>query len=111
MDAGKAKVLVIESDRAFGDRLVAALSAARNPSVEISRAGNLRAGLDLLDRERPDALFLSLALSDVPGLDAYRAVAARMPHLPTIGIIPGGERAMATSAIVVGLHEVLERDE
>ncbi|MHB1219735.1 MAG: PAS domain-containing protein [Alphaproteobacteria bacterium] len=111
MDAGKAKVLVIESDRAFGDTLAAALSAMSNPSLEISRVGDLRSGLALLDREQPDVLFLSLALSDVPGLDAYRAVAARMPHLPAIGIIPTGERALATNAIVVGLHEVLEKGE
>ncbi|MCX7354956.1 MAG: PAS domain-containing protein [Alphaproteobacteria bacterium] len=111
MDAGKAKVLVIESDRAFSDVLVAALSAAPNRPAEIMHADDLRTGLAKLDRERPDTLFLSLSLSDVPGLDAYRAVAARMPHLPTIGIIPAGQRTMATSAIVVGLHEVLERDE
>jgi len=111
MGADKAKVLVIESDRAFGDRLAVALSAASNPSIEISRAMDLRSGLDLLDHERPDALFLSLTLSDVSGLDAYRAVAARMPHLPTVGIVPTGERTLATSAIVAGLHEVLERDE
>lgn len=111
MDAGKAKILVIESDRAFGDRLAAALSAAPGLFVEIIRAADLRTGLTYLERAQPDALFLSLSLSDVPGLDAYRAVAARMPHLPTIGIIPGGERALAKAAIVVGLHEVLERDE
>ena len=111
MDAGKAKVLVIESDRVFGDALASALSAAPGLSVEVLRADDLRSGLLKLDTDRPDALFLSLALSDVTGLDAYRALAARVSHLPTIGIIPAGERAMATAAIVVGLHEVLERDE
>ncbi len=111
MDAGKAKILVIESDRAFGDRLAAALSAAPGLSAEILRADDLQSGLVKLEAERPDVLFLSMALSDASGLDAYRAIAVRAPHVPSIGIIPAGERATATAAIVVGLHEVLERDE
>lgn len=110
MDAGKTKVMVIESDRVFGDALAGALLAASDWSLEISRADDLRSGLMQLDRERPDVLFLSLSLSDVPGLDAYRAVDARLPHLPTIGMVPAGARPLATAAIVMGLHEVLERD-
>lgn len=113
MDSGRVKVLLIESDTVFGERLTAALAAAPTVSspLEITRCDDLRSGLKYLDRARPDILFLSLGLSDVPGVDAYHGVTARMPHLPTIGIVPAGARALATAGIVVGIHEVLEHGE
>lgn len=110
MNAGQIKILVIENDVTFGDQLVAALLAT-NLSPEILRAGDLKTGLALLDRERPTVLFLSLTLPEMPGLDAYRAVSVRIPHLPVVAIVPVGERGLATAAIIVGMHEVLERNE
>src|SRR4051812_49261990 len=81
MGRGMATLLVIDDEtpilHAFG-------RVFRAPETRLLTATTARAGLELVGRERPDAVILDINLPDQSGLDAYtrlREIDARVPVL------------------------------
>ena len=77
------KVLVVDDEPVLGDLLRDAL---RDEGYDVVVAGDGRAALDLLVRERPDLVVMDVMMSGLDGRAAYRAMRSRgdLPDVPVV---------------------------
>ncbi|HXG04789.1 MAG TPA: response regulator [Candidatus Binatia bacterium] len=68
-------------------------------------------GLEVLDKRRPDAVFLDLAMPDLDGVEVLRRIRARDPDLPVVVISGWGSEEAIASARALGVTEVLRKPE
>ncbi|HXG05569.1 MAG TPA: response regulator [Candidatus Binatia bacterium] len=68
-------------------------------------------GLDLLDKVRPDAVFLDLVMPDMDGIEVLRRIRARDRDLPVVVISGWGTEEAIRQARTLGVTEVLRKPE
>jgi YesN/AraC family two-component response regulator len=74
------RTLVVDDEQLARDRLAGFL--ARLPGVElVGQAGNGVQALELIERERPDLVFLDVQM---PGMDGFEVVKALRPPTPHV---------------------------
>jgi PAS domain S-box-containing protein len=72
------RALVVEDEEALGDAVAGALVDA---GFQVDRAADGAAGLSKLRERAYDVVMCDLKMPKVDGIDFYREVAAKMPHL------------------------------
>jgi PAS domain S-box-containing protein len=79
--------------------------------VSLTSAVTLQEGHALIEKSKPDALFLDLNLPDSLGLDTYLATRKRFPGLPIVIITGIEDRALALEALRQGAQDYLLKRE
>jgi CheY-like chemotaxis protein len=68
-------------------------------------------GLEVLERTRPDAVFLDLVMPDLDGVEVLRRIRARDQELPVVIISGWGSDEAIEKARALGVTEVLRKPE
>ncbi len=109
---GKAKILVVDDDRAVGMVLAALLTQA---GYEAQHVGSGEQALAALAARRLDAILSDVRMPGMDGLELLLAVKKRAPEVPVILITAHGTIPLAVEAMKAGAAEFLlkpfDRDE
>lgn len=100
------RILVIEDQPAVAEVIADGLLEAGH-QVMIALGG--QEGLDILDRTRPDAVFLDLVMPDLDGVEVLRRIRARDATLPVVVISGWGSDEAIRQARALGVTEVLRK--
>jgi CheY-like chemotaxis protein len=68
-------------------------------------------GLGILEKTRPDAVFLDLAMPDLDGVEVLRRIRARDRDLPVVVISGWGTEEAIQKARALGVTQVLRKPE
>ncbi|MBI5409978.1 MAG: response regulator [Nitrospirae bacterium] len=79
------------------------------PATEIIKAPGVRQGLDILQQEKVDAVFIDYVLS-VTGINFLKEIKQRRIHAPAVVIVEKGKELEAAEAIKEGAYDYLIRD-
>jgi two-component system response regulator RegA len=99
-------VLIVDDDRAFGERLARAMSA-RGFVAQI--ASSVAEGLARIEESPPAFGVIDLRLGDGSGLDVIRALKARRPDARAIILTGYGAIATAVTAVKLGAFDYLAK--
>ena len=102
--AGATKILIVEDDAHIRRLLHAALERA---GYQVAEAATARAGLALVDIERPDAVLLDLGLPDRDGLELIQLIGAR--GTPVIVVSARADTAEKVAALDLGADDYLTK--
>ncbi|GIW70498.1 MAG: hypothetical protein KatS3mg102_0040 [Planctomycetota bacterium] len=100
-------MLMIEDNPADADLVRLALAEARGEAFRFEHRERLAAGLELLERERPDAVLLDLHLPDSAGVQTLRTLLQRAPGLPVVVWTEADDEASALQALQLGAQDYL----
>jgi sigma-B regulation protein RsbU (phosphoserine phosphatase) len=99
-------VLLIEDNQ--GDADLVRLRLVESASdLEVSYADRLSTGLAALALKLPAVVLLDLNLPDSRGVDTFREVLARAPHVPVVVLSGGDDEELAITAIHHGAQDYL----
>jgi two-component system nitrogen regulation response regulator GlnG len=98
------KLLVVDDEP---NVLYSLEKSLRSDTLEVATALTAREGIDLVQRQRPDAVLLDVRLSDMSGLDAFDHIRQIDPRLPVIMITAHAATATAIEAMKRGAFEYL----
>lgn len=104
-------VLLVESDRAYGELLKARLEGGSAPSVAVEWAGELSEALARLSQGGVDAVLLDLELPDSQGMVTFERTNAFAPDVPIIIVAEEVDDALAVAAVQGGAQDCLGKDE
>ncbi len=100
------KVLAIDDDRSL-HHLVG--KGFEGSEVEVIAAKDGRAGLESVERDRPDVVLLDIRLPDASGLELFRDIQTRDRRLPVVFITADSESETAINAIQLGAFDYLRK--
>lgn len=100
------KVLAIDDDRSL-HHLVG--KVFEGSEVEVIAAKDGRAGLESVERDRPDVVLLDIRLPDASGLELFRDIQKRDRRLPVVFITADSESETAINAIQLGAFDYLRK--
>ncbi len=100
------RILVIDDQPAVAAVIADGLLEAGH-QVMISVGGV--EGLEILDKIRPDAVFLDLVMPDLDGVEVLRRIRARDADLPVVVISGWGTDEAIQQARALGVTEVLRK--
>lgn len=100
-------VLMAARDRGLLVRMQKALAEA---GIDVSFVADGSTALERLHDGRPDALFCSEELADMPGVELLRYARRRDPDLPVVFHVKTGSEALAVEVLTLGAHRYLGRD-
>lgn len=76
----------------------------------VARAGDGRAAVDAIERERPDVAVLDIQMPHVSGIDVARLVSADAPGTAFVFYTAFGDRALLAEALDVGARGFVLKD-
>jgi len=98
------RILVIDDEVAVADLLA---DAVRSEGHDTTVAHDGEAGLALLSRERPDAVFLDVAMPGMDGIEVLRRIRAGDSSLPVVLITGRADAEELDEARRLGVSEVI----
>jgi two-component system, NtrC family, nitrogen regulation response regulator NtrX len=101
-----ARVLIIDDEAGIRASLRGILE---DEGYEILTAGSGEEGLEMIEREQPDMLFLDIWLPGIDGLNVLERVVQNDPLLPVVMISGHGSIETAVSAIKKGAFDFIEK--
>lgn len=105
MSGPRAKVLVVDDERAIRRLLRMGLSAH---DYDILEAADGRTTLELL-AHKPDLVILDLGLPDVSGFDLLKAIRARNEGVPVVVLSSRGDEAGKVEALDLGADDYVTK--
>jgi DNA-binding response OmpR family regulator len=100
------KILIIEDEAYVAQMLADSLSVqGHEPMIAL----NASEALVLLDRERPEGVFLDLVMPGVSGLEALRRIRERAPTLPVVVVTGYATPNEIEAARRLGVADVIEK--
>lgn len=110
LDSGppSGSVLVIE-DNASDAEILAHLLCQSDGAPEVRHARSLGEGIQWLQREVHQAIFLDLHLPDGGGLEAVREVTAAAPSVPVIVLTGAADPKLELEAVKAGAQDFLRK--
>ena len=103
--ASELRVLLVDDDAVFSDRLAAALEDA---GFDVVVADDAAAGLDRLDA-RTDCVLTEYGVPGEEGLGFFESVRRRRPELPVVLLTGRGDEAIASEAIGAGVTDYVRK--
>ncbi len=100
-------VLLIEDEPEVAALMSVMLKKAKNVQCEVSIAGQLSAGIDLLNEKKYDAILLDLSLPDSSGLETLRDVYSRSGGTPIVVLTGIDDEEIATQAVREGAQDYI----
>jgi DNA-binding response OmpR family regulator len=100
------KILIVE-DQQYVSSLLA--DAVRLQGHEAVVAGSGKEGLALIDRERPDAVFLDIVMPELDGVEVLRRIRQRLPELPVVVISGGASDRQREDVHRLGVTDFVEK--
>ncbi len=111
MDIKRLKLLLIE-DNPGDARLIREMLVSRDESgIDIEHADSLSKGLELLEKNKYDAMLLDLNLPDSDGYATIQKTGPYFAQIPVIILTGMGDEDVATSAIKEGAQDYLPKSE
>ena len=101
------KVLLIEDDPQYAQRLVKLFYEAFDPSFSVELCSSLQPGLDRLAKPGIDVVVLDLVLPDSEGLDTFSKVHTQAPDVPIVVSTMIDNDAIAVEAVRKGAQDYL----
>lgn len=105
------KVLLVESDQEYHDRLVSELAESDTAAVTLEWTGELSQALARLTRGGFDAILLSLDLPDSEGMVTFDRTYAFSPDVPIVVLTDEPDEAAATATVQAGAQDYLVKGE
>jgi sigma-B regulation protein RsbU (phosphoserine phosphatase) len=105
------KVLLIEHDPGFARTVGDMLEKARDLSVDVQSAPNLRAGLSVLTDNTFDVVVMDVCVPDGAGLGSVTLLKAEAPQLPVIVAGDLDDEAVAVEAVHAGAQDYLVKSQ
>ncbi|MEF8915842.1 ATP-binding response regulator [Natronomonas sp.] len=106
--ADSVRVLYVDDDPAFADRVSAALRQ-EDDRITVESATSARAGLERLDGEI-DCIVSAYALPESDGIEFLDAVRKSDPDLPFVLFTDAGDETVASEAIAAGATDYLPKE-
>jgi DNA-binding NtrC family response regulator len=100
------RVLVVEDDEAMRDLLVEELSEA---GFDVVAAGDGRAGIDTVKREKIDLVITDLRMPELDGFDLIRDIRATPEAPPLVMITAFGSIETAIKAVKLGAYDYITK--
>ena len=100
------KILIVEDQQYVSSLLADAVSLQGH---EVLVAGGGIEGLALIDRERPDAVFLDIAMPDLDGVEVLRRIRQRSPELPVVVITGEASAQQREDLSRLGVTDFVEK--
>jgi two-component system response regulator FlrC len=99
-------ILIIEDEVLVGEVLADAVTSQGH---EVTVATDGEEGLALLQRDRPDAVFLDVQLGELDGIEVLRQIRRRDPGLPVILVTGHAGRKQREEARRLGVTDILDK--
>jgi DNA-binding response OmpR family regulator len=99
-------ILIIEDEVLVSAVLADALTAQGH---QANVANDGEEGLALLERDRPDAVFLDVRLGELDGIEVLRQIRRRDPDLPVILVTGHAGRKQREEARRLGVNGILDK--
>lgn len=109
MEKTTVKILLIQDDPAYAERLKGNLQAESAIQFVLQSAGSLHEGKKVLTQETPDIVLLDLALPDSQGLDTFIQLHDQTPFTPIIILTGLEDELLALQAIQRGAQDYMLR--
>jgi CheY-like chemotaxis protein len=100
------RILIVE-DQVYVSSLLA--DSVRLQGHDAIVAGGGSEGLDLIDREKPDAVFLDIVMPDLDGVEVLRRIRQRTPDLPVVVITGGASDQQREDLRRLGVVDFVEK--
>jgi CheY-like chemotaxis protein len=100
------RILVIDDEVAVADLLADAVELAGHEST-IAHDGT--EGLDAIDRDRPDAVFLDVSMPGMSGIEVLRRIRADDANLPVVLLTGHARPSELEEAQRLGVAEIVEK--
>jgi DNA-binding response OmpR family regulator len=101
-----AVILVVEDERLIRDIIVEALGALGH---EVRAAGTAEAAVAMVQRDRPDAILLDMALPDAAGTETLERLRNERPDVPIIMLTGNADEALAKEALKRGAFDYMTK--
>jgi len=101
------KVLLVEDNPGDARLIREMLAETGDSTFDLTVAGRLSAGLELLAASQPDVLLLDLSLPDSQGLESLARARLRSPAVPIIVLTGLDDEAAALKALSEGAQDYL----
>jgi sigma-B regulation protein RsbU (phosphoserine phosphatase) len=111
MNAQRLRVLLIEDNAGDANLIEEYLTDDGENPIKVEKADRLAAGLNRLAAGTIDGILLDLGLPDSQGLDTFRMVHARAPHLPIVVLSGLDDKPFAQEAVREGAQDYLLKGE
>ena len=98
------KVLLIEHDPTIAKIISTELTNSR---FALTWASQLSQGLSLLNDAQFDAVFLSMTLAEMPGIEAFNTLLKAAPNVPILVLAPADGESVGQEAVRKGAHDYL----
>jgi len=105
---GKSMTLLVVDDSEFEHQAIAGLLRVV-AGLRVVHASGGAAGLEMVDREVPDAVLTDLFMPDMDGLELVQKVRARRPGVPLILMTAFGSEDVAIQALRAGAANYLPK--
>ena len=103
-----AKVLIVDSNRFFRERLASMFNG--EPDFEVcGEAENGKEAVEKALRLDPDVVILDLLMPVINGIDAARVLRLIMPRLPLIMNIASKDQLVEKEARLIGVTEIVPK--
>ena len=103
------RILLVEDDAGDAQIVREILSKEKTPPFALDRVDRLQAGLDRLNRVKPDAILLDLDLPDSKGLDTFSQIYAVVSAIPIVVLSGLGDDSVALEAVRRGAQDYLTK--
>lgn len=103
---GSKKILVIDDEPSIG-RLIQDFLTSRGFSVLTAQEG--ARGIEILERERPDLVFLDVLMPKMNGLEVLKRIKMKLPSCAVIMLSAVQEEETAREAIRLGAYDYLTK--
>lgn len=105
------RVLLVESDAGYVERLGSGLSSQRSANLELEAVGELSQALARLSQGGVDAILLSLDLADSRGMVTFDRAYAFAPDVPIIVLTEEPDEEAAIATVQGGAQDYLVKTE
>ena len=105
------KVLLVESDEAYVEELIAGFTEGHRDGVSLEIAGELSQALAKLSQGGFDAILMSLDLADSKGMVTFDRTYAFAPDVPIIILTDDPDEEAAVATVQGGAQDYLVKDE
>ncbi len=99
-------ILVIDDERSILQSMEGILS---DEGYQVFLADNGRKGLEICEREVPDAILLDIAMPGMDGMEVLKRLKEFLPFVPVIIMTGHGSIDLAVKAIKLGSYDFLEK--
>lgn len=100
------KILIVDNEIHVANLLA---ESVKLQGHEATVALSGKEGLALIDRERPDAVFLDIVMPEMDGIEVLRQIRATRPALPVIVITGHASSAQIDEARRLGVADCVEK--